>query len=243
MGRPVPDPFAELDAPAARRRETRIRDVLVGPVAVGRVLGRADEVPPDGIEQERRDAGVIEQAVDEPEERVALVLGVGVDPGVAAVGARGVAGQAAPALAVLDDDHLAAEPVGMLEDALDDAADEVAVGAAAVFPLGVDLDEHDVGGRDEAVRPVERAGDRGPVELEPVPAHEAEEGVHARMAVARNDGVGRDLGHLENVVPGVRRLIGGGRCLAPDERQRGRADQAQLDEIPSLHGDTVPSRV
>ena len=133
---------------------------------------------------------------------MAFVLGVGVDLAVP-VGARRIAGQAAPALAVLDDDDFAVETVGVLEDALDEAPDEVGVRAAAVLPLGVDLDQDDVSGGDEAVRPVLGAGDGGAVELEPLAAHEIDEGIDPGVPVPRREGVVGDPGDPEDGIPGV----------------------------------------
>ena len=66
VGRAVPDPFPEFDPPAAGRRETGIGDVLVAPVPLGLVLAGADERAPDGVEEERGNAGVAEETIDEP---------------------------------------------------------------------------------------------------------------------------------------------------------------------------------
>ena len=46
VGRPVPDPFPELDAAAPGRREAGVRDVLEAPVAVRGVVAGPDEASP-----------------------------------------------------------------------------------------------------------------------------------------------------------------------------------------------------
>ena len=70
-----------------------------------------------------------------------------------------------PALAVFEDHNFAVEAVGVLQDAMDEAAQHVGVGAAAAFPLGVDFEDDDVVGGDEAVGAAEGAAFRGAVEF------------------------------------------------------------------------------
>jgi hypothetical protein len=231
---PAPDPLPELARGAAGRRETGIGDVLEGPVPVGGMVAGADERGPDGIQKERGDARIVEEGIDQPEERMTFVLGIGVNRGVA-IGARRIAGQTAAALSVLDDDDLSLESLGMLEDPLDEAPDEVRIGASPVLPLGVHLDEDDVVGGDKAVGPVGAPGEGGPVELEAVPAHQIDERVHAGVPVPRRKGVFWDARDPEQRIPGIGRLFRRVRRLTAGKRQGGRSGHGQPDEISSFH--------
>jgi hypothetical protein len=114
------------------------------------VIAGRDEVGHDRVEKKGGDAGIVEDRVDDVIEIVAGVVGVGLDAAVRVAVAGVVAVKAAAALPVLENDDLAAEAVGVGQDPLDQAADDVAVGGAPVLPLGVDLDEDDVVGVDEA---------------------------------------------------------------------------------------------
>ncbi|MGD0804679.1 MAG: hypothetical protein ABSA11_11480 [Candidatus Bathyarchaeia archaeon] len=61
---------------------------------------------------------------------------------------RGGAFQAPAALPVLDEDYLAFEAVGVLQDPLDESPGDVSVCAAPVLPLRVDLQEDHIGSAD-----------------------------------------------------------------------------------------------
>ena len=80
------------------------------------------------------------------------------------------------------------EAVGVLKDAMNESAQHVGVGAAAAFPLGVDLEDHDVIGGDEAVGAAQNAVLRGLVEFFAVQRELMQQRIHAdvsELAVVR----------------------------------------------------------
>lgn len=125
-----------------------------------------------------------------------LVLSVGVNFAVPICGRR-IAVEAAPALAVLYDHDFALEAVRVFKNALDEALYQIAVCAASVFPLGIDLEENDIVCRDQAVGSVLSSPRCCPVELEAVLAHEVEESVNSDMMISCRNGLVGDLRHAE----------------------------------------------
>ncbi len=212
IGGAVPDAFAEFHPVAEPGGEAGVGDIFPFAIAVGGVVAGLDKPVAQGIEEDGRNRLAGEDGVHEIEEAVGPVVGVGLHGGVPLVGGARVAIQAAPALAVFHDHHLAREAVGVIEDPLDQAADDVAVGAAAMLPLGIDLDEDHVIFGDHAPRAAESGLGRGPVKFQAMGAHEAEEGVHAGVivsAAAPPEGLIRDIPDPEQV---AQRLRGGRGC-------------------------------
>ncbi len=106
-------------------------------------------------------------------------------------------------LGVLAHDDLAGEGVGMIDDAPDQAAQQVRVRAAALVPDVVDLDDYPVGGGDGAVGPGMQRFNVGLVELEPLAPHQREQVVQTDEPVA--DRVLRAVGDVED----SRAVVGG----------------------------------
>jgi len=179
---PRPNPFPQLHPPPAGCGEAGIGDVFEAAVAVGFMIVFANEGETDGVEKIGRNPGIVEYPVDEVEEGMALVHGVGSDLAVPVPG--NIAGEAAPPLAIVKDHDFAPEAVRMSEDSVDQAADDVAVRAASALPLGVDLDQDHVVGGDESHRPGRRSLSRSAIKRDPPPFHKGQKRVHAKMASA-----------------------------------------------------------
>ena len=86
---------------------------------------------------------------------MAFIVCIGMDVAVV-VRRRGVTIEAASALAVLEDHDFTCEVIRMVQDTLYETAYEIAVGATAVFPLGIDLYQNHVVRCDQTLSPAQR---------------------------------------------------------------------------------------
>src|SRR4030042_5182083 len=129
VGARFPDSLLELHPVAAGGREARVGNALEFPVTVSGMVIAVDESPADRVEKRGRHPPVAEDFVNQVKEMMALIVGIGMNGAASAIGRSRSAAEVSPALAVLDDDHLAVKPVRVVEDPLDKAPDEVGIGA------------------------------------------------------------------------------------------------------------------
>ena len=197
---------------------------IVGPddVAVAQVPGAVlgDQRQARGGPVEMRDAVALRLEVDDHVVRRLLVVLRVVGGTVEAVDRV--------ELRVLGDDDLAREPVGMVEDPPDQAAQHVGVRAAALRPLVVDLDHDRVIRRDDAIGTRRQGCRGGPVELRSLGAHDREQLVEAGEAVAH--GIRRAVGLVEQ--PGA--------VLRRGRQQRSRIRRHRLLQPRRGSGEVIP---
>ena len=91
--------------------------------------------------------------------------------------------QASPTLAVLKDNHFARKHIRMIQDALYETPDEVAIRAPSVFPLSIDLYEDDILWSDQSRRATECCFHRRLIKFQPFAPHHREESIHSNMTI------------------------------------------------------------
>jgi hypothetical protein len=141
------------------------------------MFGISDKGTPNGIEQIRGDAGITEKIVNEKKKTLILIIGIGVDTCIRII-RFSITIQTSPSLTVFENDYLPPETIGMIQEALDQAPDEIAVGAPTVFPLGIHLDQNDIVGSDHPRRPAQNRALEGAVKLQSVFSHQVKEGIY-----------------------------------------------------------------
>ncbi len=130
-------------------------------------------------------------------------------------------------LGVLAHHDLAGETVWMIDDPPDQPTQQIRVRPPTLRPLIVDLDQNEVIASDDAIRPRQRALDRGTIEFETIAPHDREQVVQSDQSIAR--GILRALGHVIELGAIVARRIEDGtgvrfgarlKRLRCDERDR-----------------------
>ena len=145
-----------------------------------------------------------------------LVHSVGMDL-VIRIRRASIACQTAPSLAVLDDDDLAHKSVGVIQDALDETADNIAVGRPPVFPLGIDLDQDDIVRSDKSQRAATSCLNPRSIKFQSVAAHQVEELLNTGVEVwilSVEEGIVGDSVYAENRT--LKRIVS--RCRANERR-------------------------
>ncbi len=195
IGRTVPKALPKLDPLPVDRRKTGIGDIFEDSISVVQVIVRGDEIGRHVVEKKSGDAGIVEDRIDDIIETMVGVVGIGLDGAVRVAVAGVAAAEAAAALAVLKNNDLSAETVGVGQDSLDQAAHDVAVGRAPILPLGIDLDEDDVIGVDEAGGAAEGPRRARPIEFKPPASHEGQQAVNAGVIFLAGPEIKRQAGH------------------------------------------------
>ncbi len=147
---------------------------------------------------------------------------------------RRVAPETSPTLPVLDQHDLPGKPVRVVQHPLDQAAHHVAVGAAAVLPLHVHLDQHDIIGGDESLASAHGAPAPRAVELHPLSSHQIHQALDAGVAVrAQSTAPERLVGNVGNPEEAAETWAAG-LCNPRQRTEAGEEDPARrcLEDLP-----------